>query len=324
MNGRKIPVLKTVTRDGKTYQQTFWMSEEDHGATGAQEGIAERVMNGSESIMMGRAVQIGKSLVTDLYNAVSEKVRIADEKLTHAGLHADEVTAIQHEMGENYIIAKKITTITATPFLKAGALGLRSMQKIADSYSESNGDSGYKVGVDVDGGQVSFTTRKEASDEDVTGNLMGIVNGDDCGGPSVIQFVQDVRNGKVMGQYQSAVDNILCDSYDVSVAHHLEKEPDGFGEPMVWDRNTSGWPVGIYSTMSGGSEKGVAFSYAIDPADDSLHRISPIYVPNDESPFSTGYVQAAKDNVEGMKSYWEAVDQAGADPRSIAELLQGN
>lgn len=322
MNGRRIPIIKTVYRNGRPYQQTFWVSDEELSPSNASGSTLGKAMNGTtDSGVLGRAAQMGKKIITDLYGTVSKKARITHEKLTHAGLHADEVTVIQHEMGENYIIAKKITSITAAPFLKAGALGLRSMQRIADLYSEANGDSGYKISIDVDGGRISFSVRKEASDDDVSDNLTGVVNGDDCGGPSVSRFIRDVRKGKVLHQYQAAVDHILCSTYNVSVSYRPEKEMDGFGKPMIWDRRTSTWSVGTYSSLSSESEAGIAFSYAINPKGRSVHRISPIYTPNDRS-LSSWHVQAAKDNIEAMRSYWEAVDRAASDPRSMAESFR--
>lgn len=322
MNGNRVPVIKTVYRNGRPYQQTYWVSDEELSQYVTSGGTLNRAMTGTaDSGVLSQAAKMGKKIISDLYGTVSKKASVTHEKLTHAGLHADEVTVIQHEMGENYIIAKKITSIAAAPFLKASALGLRSMQRIADSYSESNGDSGYKISIDVDGGRISFSARKEASDDDVSDNLTGVVNGDDCGGPSVSRFIKDVRKGKVLRQYQNAVDCILCNTYNVSVSYRTERELDGFSKPLIWDRRTSGWSVGTYSSMPSEAEAGIAFNYAINPSGGSVHRISPVYTPRNGS-LGYWHVLAAKDNIEAMRSYWEAVDQAASDPRSMAESFR--
>ena len=61
MNGRRVPIIKTAYRNGRPYQQTFWVSDEELNPSNASSSTLGKAMNGTtDSGVLGRAAQMGE------------------------------------------------------------------------------------------------------------------------------------------------------------------------------------------------------------------------------------------------------------------------
>lgn len=343
---QRVPIQKRVRRaDGSVHTQTFWVnpekSDEGYGHFIRQsQCIAPPVPSDPGRGFFRSVAEMGRAALSTLYRESRDRVAGGggkikgslarlDDALVYAGLNADRVSVLQHEIGENYIIARKISRIAAAPFMVVGGLAMNALRESVKAYRRSRvGDDQCAADIEVDeeNGTLSFVSAKRATDEDVSESLEEMVSGDQ-GGPSADSIFQAFARGELEQPFRSALESAISRHIGVSVVTGIEREPPGFSEPLTTLDAIAGASV---ARMECGDAPGssMCFGEMVDEAG-RRHRVSPIFTVGGEVGDPDAAARATAEFLRAMSAYRHAVGEAvggldGPQPRQGSGLEEGS
>lgn len=343
---QRVPIQKRVRRaDGSVYTQTFWVnpekSDEGHGySIRPPRCIIPPAPSEPGGGFFRSIAEMGRAALSTLYRESRDRVAGGggkikgslarlDDALVYAGLNADRVSVLQHEIGENYIIARKISRIAAAPFMVAGGLAMSALRESVRAYRRSRvGDDQCATDIEVDegSGTISFVSAKRATDEDVSESLEEMVGGDQ-GGPSADSIFQAFARGELEQPFRSALGSAISRHLGVSVVTGIEREPPGFAEPLTTLDAIAGASV---ARMESGDALAspMCFGEVIDEAG-RRHRVSPIFIVGGEGGDPDAAAKATAEFLRAMSAYRHAVEEAvdrfdDPQPRQSSGLEEGS